>query len=167
MNFSFYFWCYCCCFLNNSAICWRPVLPVIVVPSYIFCLFNKVFLSSSSSNWDIIIVLLVILDFRCFSFLGKMCVGFKGLLFLMNLSLRLSLLLLSSWSYFACFFLSYDFAPSNANHFWNRTSRTMVEWHTSFFGSLFIIPSIKFFFTLLPSDQFFDQLRIHDGNPIN
>jgi hypothetical protein len=43
----------------------------------------------------------------------------------------------------------------------------MVEWHTSFFGSLFIIPSIKFFFTLLPSDQFFDQLRIHDGNPIN
>jgi len=56
----------------------------------------------------------------------KMCVGFKGFLFLMNLSLKLCLFLLSSWSISAYFFFSCDFAPSNGNHFWNKTSRTMA-----------------------------------------
>ncbi len=69
----------------------------------------------------------------------------KGLLFLMNLSLILSFLLLSFWGYFTCFFFYCDFAPFNWNHFWNKTSRTMTEWHTFFSSYFLVVPSIMFF----------------------
>jgi hypothetical protein len=67
-------------------------LPIIAISSCLICLFYKVSLSSSSLDLDIKIVLLVVLIYSCFSFLGKMCVGFRGFLFLINLSLRLSFL---------------------------------------------------------------------------
>ncbi len=69
------------------------------------------------SNLDIIAILLVIMVFSCLSFLIKICVGFKGFLFLINFSLKLSFLLLSSYGYFACFFFSYGYAPFSGNHF--------------------------------------------------
>jgi len=63
-----------------------------------------------SFSFFIKIIFPVVLVFGYFSFLRKMCVRFKGLLFLMNLSFRLSLLLLSSWgsmlvSWCICFFI--------------------------------------------------------------
>ncbi len=91
-NFSFCLWCWCCCFLKNPTICWGLILPIIAISSCLICLFYKVSLSSSSLDLDIKIVLLVVLIYSCFSFLGKMCVGFRGFLFLINLSLRLSFL---------------------------------------------------------------------------
>jgi hypothetical protein len=85
--------------------------------SCFFCLFNKVSLSSSSSDWDIIIVLLSVLGSSSFSFLKEICARFKGLLFFMNLSLRVSFLLFSSCGSSFCFFFFYGFAPLTGNHF--------------------------------------------------
>jgi len=116
MDFSFCLWC-CCCLLSNSITCCASILLFIVVSSCFLYLLYKVSLSSSSLDWDIKIVLLVVLVFGWFSFLRETCIGFRGLLFLMNLSLKLSLLLLSFWSHFACFFLSCDSAPFNGNYF--------------------------------------------------
>ncbi len=99
MNFSFCFWFCCYYFLNNSATCWGSILPFITTFSYLLYLFYWVFLSSSSLNWDIKIVLLVVLIFSCFSFLRQMCVGFRGLLFLMKLS-----------SYYLFFFCPFEVA---------------------------------------------------------
>jgi len=145
MDFSFRLWFYCCCFLSNYVACWGLILPLNVISSCLFYLFCKVFLSSSTSNWDIIIVLMIVLIFGFFSFLGEMCVGFKSLLFLMNLSLILSLLLLSSCGCFACFFFSCGFALSSGKHFWNITYKTMAKWHTSFFNFHLVVLSIIFF----------------------
>ncbi len=144
MDFSFNH-CFCYyCFFNNFLARWGSILPFIVVSSYFLHLFNKVFFSSSSLNFDIRIALMVVLVFGYFSFLGEMRVGFKGLLFLMNLSLRLYLLL-SSWSYYAYFFFSCDSSPSNGNHFWNKIYRIMAKGHTSFFRYLLVVLSIIYF----------------------
>ncbi len=94
MDFSFCLWFCWCCFLNNSITCWGSILPLIAVFFCLIYLFYKLVLSSSSSNWDIRIPLLVVLVFGHFSFLRDMCIGFKG--FLMNLSFKLCLLFLSS-----------------------------------------------------------------------
>ncbi len=104
-----------------------------------FYLFSKVSLSSSSSNWDIKTNLLVVLDFSSFSFLGEICVGFKG--FSQNL-------FSPSCSCAFYFFFCYGSAPLTRNHFWNRTSKTILEWHASFLGTLLRIISIMFFWHL-------------------
>ncbi len=98
---------------------------------------------SSSLDWDTKSALMVILISSCFSFLGEMCVGFKGFLFLINLSFRFSFLLLSSCG--SGYFPPPPLILNLMDHFWKITFSTMAKWHTSFFGSLLAIPSIIFF----------------------
>ncbi len=70
MDFALCFLFYYYYFLNNFVICWRSILPFIVVSSCLPYLFWRISLSSSSSNLDIEIVILVVLISNCFSFLG-------------------------------------------------------------------------------------------------
>ncbi len=142
INFSFCLWWWCC-FLSNFATYWRIILPLIAISSCLFYFLCKVSLSSSSLDWDIITILMVVLTSSYFSFLGGMCVGSKGLLCFINLSFRLSFLTLSSYGY-AYFFFSRGFTPIG-NQFWKIISSTMAKWHTSFFGFLLVVPSIIFF----------------------
>ncbi len=114
-------------------------------PFCFLCLFHKISLSSSSLDWDIMTTFLIVLVFGCFSFLKEIYAKFKGLLFFINLSLIISFLLLSSCGCFVGLFFSYGSTPFSGNHFWNINSRMIVEWHTYFFGSLLVIPSIMFF----------------------
>ncbi len=81
MDFFFCFWFYCYCFLNNFIICWGTILLLIIITSYLLCLFCRVSLSSSSLNQNIGIYFLVILISSRFSFLKEMCV-IRSLLFL-------------------------------------------------------------------------------------
>jgi len=79
IDFSFCLWCCCCYFFNNFAACWGLILPLIIVSSCLLYLFYRVSFSSSSSDLYIIATLLVV-----FSFLGEMCVRFKGFLFFLK-----------------------------------------------------------------------------------
>ncbi len=87
------------------------IAPFIATSSYRLYLFCKVFFSSSSLDLDIKITLLVVLVFGWISFLGEMCVGFKGLLFFKNLSFKLSPLLFSSYGCSPCFFFPMVLLP--------------------------------------------------------
>ncbi len=52
MDFSFYFWFYCCYFLSNSTTCWGSIMSLIVVSFCLLYLFCNVSFSSSSLNLD-------------------------------------------------------------------------------------------------------------------
>ncbi len=99
IDFSFCLCCCCCCFLNNFVAYWGLTLLFIVVSSCLFYLFNKISFSSSSLNLNIRTTLLVVLVSGCLSFVGKICAGFRGLLFLINLSLIVFFFLMSSYGY--------------------------------------------------------------------
>jgi hypothetical protein len=104
-------------FFNNFAACWGLTLPFIVDYFCIFYLFNKVSFSSSLSNWDIRTILLVVLIFGSFYFLGKISTRLKGFLFFMNLSLKVSFFLFSSCGCLVFFFFSCGYILFIRNHF--------------------------------------------------
>jgi hypothetical protein len=81
-DIDFFFGLCCFCFFSNHVACWGLTLLVIMDFSYLFYLFNKVFFSSSLSDWDIKTIILVFLVYGSFSFLGEICVRFKGFFFL-------------------------------------------------------------------------------------
>jgi len=92
---------------------------------------------------------------------------FKGLLFFINLFFRVSFLLLSSCGCFVYFLFSYGSIFWSRNHFWNKTSRTIIEWYTSFLRLSFSCSFNHVVLTLFPSNQLFNQLKIHNCSLIN
>jgi hypothetical protein len=80
-DIDFFFGLCCFCFFSNHVACWGLTLLVIMDFSYLFYLFNKVSFSSSLSDWDIKTIILVFLVYGSFSFLGEICVRFKGFFF--------------------------------------------------------------------------------------
>jgi hypothetical protein len=78
---------------------------------------------------------------------------------------RASMDCLSTWMN-ACFFSSCDSAPSNQNHFWNKIS-DYGRMAYIFFLFSFGCSLNHIFLTLFPSNQFLDQLKMHDCNLIN
>jgi len=119
-----FLWSLLLLFFSNFASYWRLTLLLIVDSSCLFCLFNIVSLSSSSLDWGIRTILLSSLIYGSFSFLGKIYVGFRGFLFFMNLSLKISFLLFSSCGCSLCFYCG--FTPLTRNHFWDRTFRIIT-----------------------------------------
>jgi hypothetical protein len=104
-------------FFNNYVACWGLTLPFIVDYFCLFYLFNKVSFSSSLANWDSRTILLVVLVFGSFYFLGKISVGFKGFLFFMNLFLKVTFFLFSSCGCSLFFLFSCGSTLFSGNHF--------------------------------------------------